>query len=101
MTQKTWTIRDVKATQAWLATMLPTNYDALFTVTTAGRYAGLVIACPTCDEKPPAKLKYGSRKWRWLAVHIETAHAAKRRRARRTKTRKRAAARKTARRLAA
>jgi len=30
----------------------------------------MTVQCPVCDVKPPQELKYGHRRWRWLAAHM-------------------------------
>src|SRR5262249_6595961 len=55
---------------AFLNQFLPPEWQTYFNTVKAGKYLGLVIECNECGAKPPSHLKYGSRKWRWLAVHI-------------------------------
>lgn len=71
--------RDGKRKLAVLAAYLPPGFAGLFTARLTGRYAGLVIMCPTCGATAPAEYLYASRKWRWLAVHQAKAHGPHRR----------------------
>jgi hypothetical protein len=34
----------------------------------------LSIVCPQCGASPPAEVDYGSRRWRWLTVHMAKQH---------------------------
>lgn len=55
--------------RAFLTPLLPLGWQKYFNIKKAGKYWGLSLVCPVCREAPPSKLT-GSRKWRWLAVHI-------------------------------
>jgi hypothetical protein len=54
---------------AYLQQLLPSGWDSYFSARRAGSYYGLYIQCPVCSEIPPPEVQ-GSRRWRWLAVHI-------------------------------
>src|SRR5262245_58348986 len=58
----------------YLAPLLPSGWDNYFSSRRAGRYWGLTVQCPVCDEHAPPELNYGNRKWRWLAVHMSCEH---------------------------
>lgn len=64
-----------KVGMRYLNHFLPSGWERLFTARKAGKYYGLTVQCPVCSEKPPRELKYGGRKWRWLAAHISKEHA--------------------------
>jgi hypothetical protein len=53
----------------YLRELLPSGWDSYFSVRRAGSYYGLFIQCPVCSLIPPPEVQ-GSRRWRWLAVHI-------------------------------
>jgi hypothetical protein len=55
--------------QEFLSPLLPVGWQSYFDIRKAGKWWGLSLVCPTCGETPPSKL-LGSRRWRWLAVHI-------------------------------
>jgi len=57
---------------AFLQPLLPTGWERSFSSRRAGRYWGLVVACPVCGVVPPPELAYGLRRWRWLTVHLTT-----------------------------
>jgi hypothetical protein len=54
---------------SFLSPLLPRGWQAFFNARRVGKYWGLSIVCPFCEEAPPAKL-LGARRWRWLSVHI-------------------------------
>lgn len=54
----------------FLEALLPSGWASYFNTRPAGRYIGLSIVCPICDETPPPTLIYNSRKWRWMTVHM-------------------------------
>jgi hypothetical protein len=58
----------------YLAPMLPLGWQNFFSLRRAGRYWGLSIVCPQCGASPPAEVDYGSRRWRWLTVHMAKQH---------------------------
>ena len=60
--------------QEYLHALLPSGWELFFNARRAGRYWGLSIACPVCDDRIPDECNYGLRKWRWLAVHMQTMH---------------------------
>jgi len=58
----------------YLGPMLPAGFAGMFQVRRAGRYWGLVVECPICQEKPVRECDYGLRRWRWLSVHLAVTH---------------------------
>jgi hypothetical protein len=60
--------------QEYLHALLPGGWETYFVASHAGRFWGLRVRCPLCDEKIPDECNYGSRRWRWLAVHLSVAH---------------------------
>lgn len=55
---------------AFLSQWLPGGSFSGFRLRRAGRYAGIVCACPHCGEVAPRELKWTHRKWRWMTVHV-------------------------------
>lgn len=62
---------------AYLQPLLPPMWERYFVSRIAGRYFGLLIECPRCHTSAPKSLKYSSRKWRWLSVHLASCKARK------------------------
>ena len=57
----------------FLGPYLPSGWANYFKPVKTGKYYGLRIACPICSATP-GDLEYGSRRWRWLSVHLATEH---------------------------
>ena len=60
---------------AWeyLRPNLPTGWGHFFHPRRSGRYWGLAIICPLCEQRPGSEITPWNR-WRWLAVHIASKH---------------------------
>lgn len=61
--------KDMQQVRAYLRPFLPPGWRSFFSPRHAGRWWGLVIECPVCEERPPMELS-GYQRWRWLTVHI-------------------------------
>jgi len=64
----------MRAALEYLQPLLPTGWDNYFSARRVGKYWGITVQCPVCDEHAPAELHWTHRKWRWLAVHIRCEH---------------------------
>lgn len=65
-------IRDMRQSEEILAGL---NHKLLFQPTRFGAWPGFVNKCPVCEVHPPREAgRSGSRRWRWIAVHIATEH---------------------------
>jgi hypothetical protein len=60
--------------QRYLDSLLPPDWQTYFVARAAGKYWGLSIVCPVCNERPPHSVKYGSQRWRWLSCHMAAVH---------------------------
>ena len=66
-----------RRSSTYLQGVLPANCQDLYTPRKYGRYIGIPIVCPHCEDRPPKHITPHSR-WRWLSFHIATRHALKR-----------------------
>ena len=62
--------RSMQQALAYLRPSLPTGWHDYFSPRRAGRYWGLSIVCPRCEEKPPVGVESSAQRWRWLSVHL-------------------------------
>lgn len=60
--------------KSYLSTLLPEGWERDFQPLRAGSYFGLPIECKKCGFRPPSELQGGGRRWRFVAVHMATAH---------------------------
>lgn len=61
----------------YLQPLLPPGWQSIFRARRAGKFWGLMIECPHCEERPPKEIRYGSQRWRWLSTHLAVSHGSK------------------------
>jgi hypothetical protein len=59
--------------RAYLRVSLPAGWQNYFSARRTGKYFGLTIRCPHCEQTAPDRVGPHQR-WRWLAVHVSSQH---------------------------
>jgi hypothetical protein len=71
--RKRWGARVANDAARSLARYLPASNN-WFEVVRCGNNYGMRIVCPYCAVTPPKTIKGGSRRWRWMTVHVLDDH---------------------------